>query len=127
MTNTPPIVKSKEKFHRQACEESWSVSLMQKWPDDSSFNCSSDSESDGDYYEDHLPTRRVMPAAGVCKTHTVDIPSENSECLESDFDSDSDIDSGYTSLEDPDERANFYNDLLERFRTEGPHVGQPWR
>lgn len=36
-------------------------------------------------------------------------------------DSDSDIDSGYGSLEeDPDERAGFYNDLLGRFREGGP-------
>jgi len=51
-----------------------------------------------------------------------DIPSNISECLklESDSDSDSDIDSGYASLEDPDETADFYDDLLERFREEGP-------
>jgi len=40
--------------------------------------------------------------------------------LESDFDSDSDIDSGYASLEDPDETADFYGDMLETFREEGP-------
>jgi hypothetical protein len=34
---------------------------------------------------------------------------------------DFDVDSGYGSLEeDPDERAEFYDDLLERFRAEGP-------
>lgn len=51
-----------------------------------------------------------------------DIPSDNSECLESepDIECDSDVDSGYTSLEDPDERADLYDDLLERFRAEGP-------
>jgi hypothetical protein len=36
------------------------------------------------------------------------------------FDSDLDVDSGYASLEDLDERADFYDDLLERFRAEGP-------
>ena len=39
---------------------------------------------------------------------------------DSDSDDDSDGDSGYGSLEDPDERADFYDDLLESFRAEGP-------
>jgi len=33
---------------------------------------------------------------------------------------DSDVDSGYASLEDPDETADFYDDLLETFRAKGP-------
>ena len=42
---------------------------------------------------------------------------------ESEFNSDSDskVDSNYSSLkEDPNIRADFYNELLERFRIEGP-------
>jgi hypothetical protein len=41
----------------------------------------------------------------------------DSDC---DSDSDSDVDSAYASLEDPEETADFYDDLLERFRTDGP-------
>ena len=42
---------------------------------------------------------------------------------ESEFDSDSDskVDSSYSSLnEDPNIRADFYNELLEMFRIKGP-------
>ena len=55
---------------------------------------------------------------------SLNISSYNLESIsESKFDSDSDskVDSGYSSLkEDPNTRADFYNELLERFRIEGP-------
>ena len=118
--STPPVVRS-QAF--KARGDSRSVNLVQEWSDDDfSSTCSSDSESDGDYHERRPATRRIVPAANVHKVRATDIPSDNSECLESepDFDSDSDVDSGYASLEDPDETADFYDDLLERFRTDGP-------
>ena len=117
---------SKAKLQKQAFNahrEGRSAGLLQEWPgEDSSFSCGSDSESDGDYHERRPAARRIVPADGVHKVRATDIPSNISECLklESDSDSDSDIDSGYASLEDPDERADFYDDLLERFREEGP-------
>lgn len=53
-----------------------------------------------------------------------DIPFNNSQRLEPeldfDFESDSGDHSGYASVEDPDERADFYDDLLETFRAKGP-------
>jgi hypothetical protein len=122
--NTSPVARSKAKLQKQAFNahrEGRSAGLLQEWPgEDSSFSCGSDSESDGDYRERRPAARRIVPADGVHKVR--DIPSNISECLklESDSDSDSDIDSGYASLEDPDETADFYDDLLERFREEGP-------
>jgi len=123
--STPPVAGSREKLHKKAFDargEDRSADLVQEWPgEDSSFSCGSDSESDGDYRE-RRPARRIVPAEDVHKVRAADIPSDISECLklDSDPDSDSDVDSGYASLEDPDERADFYDDLLEKFRAEGP-------
>jgi len=42
-------------------------------------------------------------------------------CSGSESDPDSEDDSGYCSLdEDADEKAEYYDDLLERFQAEGP-------
>lgn len=48
-----------------------------------------------------------------------DHASSSSES-ETDSDEDSDEDSGYCSLEDEDEEAKYYDDLLATFREQGP-------
>lgn len=54
--------------------------------------------------------------------HATNISSNNLEYFEpeNDVDFDFDVDSSYASLKDLDERADFYNDLLKRFRTKRP-------
>jgi len=72
------------------------------WPgEDSSFSWSSDSESDRDFHERLPVNRRVVPAVGVLKMPDTDIPADSLKCpnSEPDFDSDSDVDSGYASVE----------------------------
>jgi hypothetical protein len=90
----------------------------------SGFSYSSDSESGGD--KERSPViQRVKPATMTYKRlSSLNMSSYDSESTsESEFDSDSDskVDSGYGSLEeDPNTRADFYDELLERFRVEGP-------
>ena len=83
----------------------------------------SDSGPDEEYEECYLRTNRRIPKGG---------PSSRPEAIETDSDdvwlslgptsdSDSHFDSGYGSHSDAvDESADFYDDLLERFRAEGP-------
>ena len=119
-TSCPRVARSNQETDNLTFEargESW-LADQECLDGDSGFSCSSDSETE----DNRQVIRRTVPTVNVQTVYTVDIPSDNSECLESelDFDSDSDADSGYASVEDPDERADFYDDLLERFRAEGP-------
>ncbi|KAK3939621.1 hypothetical protein QBC46DRAFT_342346 [Diplogelasinospora grovesii] len=91
---------------------------------DSSFASSSDSESD-DSEEYESPRRPPIASRAVrprMQHISVDVLSDESDfSCPSDSDCDSGFDSGYHSLEeDPDDKAEYYDELLERFQTEGP-------
>ncbi|KAK3934987.1 hypothetical protein QBC46DRAFT_424370 [Diplogelasinospora grovesii] len=96
---------------------------FEAWPDDtdSSFNCGSDGESDGEpdgEYGERIPVAlQAVPTARTRERQQLaDISSDDLDS-ESDL-SDFDVDSGYGSLEEDSDE--FYDGLLERFRTEGP-------
>ncbi|KAK3934110.1 hypothetical protein QBC46DRAFT_429032 [Diplogelasinospora grovesii] len=90
----------------------------------SSFASSSDSESD-DSEEYESPRRPLISSRAVqprTQNISVDVSSDESDfSCPSDSDCDSGFDSGYHSLdEDPDDKAEYYDELLKRFQTEGP-------
>jgi len=96
---------------------------------DPSVGSPSDSEPEEEEYGQsrHRPAAPLTtPAAQPSRQRSsTDVFLSDHTCLgsESDSDSDSDHDSGYCSLdEDADERAEYYDDLLERFRKEGPSL-----
>jgi len=80
--------------------------------------------SDAGYHERRPVTQQIVSASSVHKARTTDVPYDILEFLKSepgcDSDSDSDVDSDYASLEDPNDTADFYDDLLDRFRTDVP-------
>ncbi|KAK3943401.1 hypothetical protein QBC46DRAFT_420865 [Diplogelasinospora grovesii] len=88
---------------------------------DSSISSDSDSNSGEEYGKSRQPARRQTQQSRKQRTST-DISSKDTDSSsESDSDSDSEDDSGYCSLkEDADDKAEYYNELLERFRAEGP-------
>ena len=91
----------------------------------SSVGSASDSESEEEYGQSRRltapqTTRAARPRRQGCSDASSD--HTRSDC-DPDSDSGSDDDSGYCSLgEDVDDRAEYYDDLLERFRREGPTV-----
>jgi hypothetical protein len=94
---------------------------------DSSVGSTSDSEPEEEYGQSRRPTALYTTrAARPRRQDSSDISSDPTR-PDSDSDSDSNLepngDSGYCSLEeDVDDRAEYYDDLLERFRREGPTV-----
>ncbi|KAK3933445.1 hypothetical protein QBC46DRAFT_414764 [Diplogelasinospora grovesii] len=105
---------SKDEPRKPARETQRHASRVQEWPDDTSLDSESTGESDT-----CIPVnRRIISVTGTCKVSRRLDASDSDSSSESE--SDSDIDSGYGSLEeDPDERAEFYDHLLERFRSQG--------
>ncbi|KAK3935512.1 hypothetical protein QBC46DRAFT_367527 [Diplogelasinospora grovesii] len=87
---------------------------------DSSISSDSNSESDEECSRSRHPVpRRKTPAPRPRKQRrSTDVSSGDTE---SSSDSDMDDDPGYCSLEeDADDKAEYYDDLLARFRAEGP-------
>lgn len=91
---------------------------------DSSVGSTSDSEPEEDYDQTRGPAApRMAPAARPRqqRSSTDDLSGHTCSSSDSDSDSEDDDDSGYCSLDDDaDGRAEYYDDLLERFRAEGP-------
>ena len=91
---------------------------------DSSVGSASDAEAEEDYGPTRRPTApRMAPAARPRRqrSSTNDLSGHTCSSSDSDSDSEDDDDSGYCSLDDDaDGRAEYYDDLLERFRKEGP-------
>lgn len=126
VVDSSPSINRLNKRSPEACRKGRQDGLFQEWSDDdSSFSPSSGSESDEDYHERRLVTQPMASLINGYKKQSVALSSDKSNsrlqpASDSDSDDDSDGDSGYGSLEDPDERADFYDDLLESFRAEGP-------
>lgn len=83
-----------------------------------------DSESDEEYGKSHhaAPRRTTLVRQPPKQRSSAGVSYADGESSSlSDSNSDSDDDSGYCSLEeDTEEKAEYYDALLERFRTEGP-------
>lgn len=89
---------------------------------ESSSSSESDTDSDEEYGETSRSVSKRSPRSSTDRHHN-HIPVLGDETdPSSDSDSDSDSDSGYCSLEeeDDDEKAEYYDQLIERFRREGP-------
>ena len=89
----------------------------ERWNTDSSFiNSSGSEDSDSNWSERSSP----LPRTRAVPSHRQYGPdSDASSASESDYDSD--FDSGYCSIEgDADDRAEHYDDLLAKFRIDGP-------
>lgn len=71
----------------------------------------------GEYSSPSPSTRGVPPRKEHGSAYSPD--SDASSETESDYNSD--VDSGYCSIEeDADDRAEYYDDLLQKFRIDGP-------
>ena len=108
---TAPARKRQSSFGQERDEEA-----------DFSVGSTSDSEPEEEYGQRRRPAPRTTPAAQPRRQRRSDALSDHTRSgSESNSDSESDDDSGYCSLdEDADERAEYYDDMLERFRKEGP-------
>jgi len=97
---------------------------------DSRVGSTSDSEPEEEYGQSRHPTAsHTSRAARPRRQGSSDVSSDHTHSgSDSDSDSESKGDSGYCSLEeDADDRAEYYDDLLERFRREGPTVANHGR